>query len=245
MKVRPLTAEEGAWQAYGPTATPFREGWPAPKAMDRGDMDRVRDAFVRSTGLALAAGFDTIELHLAHGYLLSSFLSPLSNTREDEYGGDLAGRMRYPLEVCRAVREAWPDDRPLLVRISATDWLGEDGQTIEESVELAKELQAIGVDAIDVSTAGNVIDSQPVYGRMYQVPYAEQIRHEVGIPVMAVGAILGEDHANTVLAAGRADLVCMARPHLADPYLTARAAAKYGYDEQWWPPQYLAGRPRA
>jgi anthraniloyl-CoA monooxygenase len=240
---RPLTAEEGAWQAYGPTATPFRESWPAPKRMDREDMDRVRDAFVRSTELALEAGFDSVELHMAHGYLLSSFLSPASNDREDEYGGDLEGRMRYPLEVAEAVRAAWPEERPLLVRISATDWLGDEGMTIEDSIQLVRELAARGIDAIDVSTAGNVIESKPIYGRMYQVPFAEEIRHATGIPVMAVGAVLGADHANTILAAGRADLVCMARPHLGDPYLTTRAAGHYGFDEQWWPGPYRAMRP--
>ncbi|MCB9830875.1 MAG: bifunctional salicylyl-CoA 5-hydroxylase/oxidoreductase [Planctomycetes bacterium] len=240
---RPLTEEEGAWTTYGPSAIPFRPDWPAPKAMDRGDMDRIRDAFVRSAELALAAGFDLVELHMAHGYLLSSFLSPLSNHRTDDYGGSLENRMRFPLEVLEAVRAVWPRDRALAVRISASDWGGDEGQTIEDSVIIARALQARGVDLIDVSSGGNVADLIPVYGRMYQVPFAEQIRFETGMKVMAVGAIQGADHANTVIAAGRADLCALARPHLADPYLTLHAASHYGYPDQYWPGQYLAGRP--
>jgi len=233
-----------AWQTIAPSAIPFQESWPVPKAMDRDDMDRVRDAFVASARLAERAGFDLIEIHMAHGYLLSSFISPLCNHRDDEYGGDLAGRMRYPLEVFTAVREVWPQHKPMSVRISATDWLGERGVTAEESVEVARMLAERGCDVIDVSSAGNSPESQPVYGRMYQVPFAEKIRYEVGIPVMAVGAILGADHANTILAAGRADLCCMARPHLHDPYLTIRAAGVYEFDDQYYPGQYLLGKPR-
>ncbi len=241
----PLSAGEGAWPTIGPSALPFRPDWPVPRAMDRADMDRVRGAFVRSARWALDAGFDWIELHLAHGYLLSSFLSPLANVRNDDYGGSLAHRMRFPLEVFRAVREAWPAGRPMSVRISATDWLEEEGRgtTIEESVALSRELRLAGCDLIDVSSAGNSPESRPDYGRMYQVPFAERIRYEAGVPVMAVGAILGADHANTVLAAGRADLAVMARPHLADPYLTLRAATRYGVDVPW-PGQYEPGKPR-
>jgi len=238
----PLTS--GGWSTLAPSALPFRDGWPVPKAMDRGDMDAVRDEFVRSAGWANDAGFDMIELHMAHGYLLSSFISPLSNQRDDEYGGSLEGRLRYPLEVFDAVRAAWPVEKPIAVRISATDWLGERGITGDDAVAIARALAERGCDLIDVSSAGNSPESQPEYGRMYQVPFAERIRHEVGVPVMAVGAILGADHANTVLAAGRADLCCMARPHLADPYLTLRAAGEYGYDDQWWPGQYEPGRPK-
>ena len=240
----PLTAEEGAWQTMGPSAIPFRPHWPVPKEMDRHDMDRVRDAFVAATRRALAAGFDLIEVHMAHGYLLSSFLSPLSNRRGDAYGGSLENRMRYPLEVFKAMRAAWPEDKPMAVRISATDWLGDDGMTIEDSVELSERLRAAGCDLIDVSTAGNSPDSKPEYGRMYQVPFAEQIRHAVDIPVMAVGAVLDADQANTILAAGRADLVAMARPHLRDAYLTRRAAEQYEYYDQSWPGQYALGAPR-
>jgi anthraniloyl-CoA monooxygenase len=210
--------------------------------MTRADMDEVLAAFVRATERSVEAGFDWIELHFAHGYLLSSFLSPLANLRTDAYGGALENRMRYPLEVFAAVRAAWPEDRPMSVRISATDWLGDEGTTPEDSVALSRRLQALGCDAIDVSSAGNSPRSRPLYGRMYQVPFAERIRYEVGIPVMAVGALLGADHANTVLAAGRADLAVMARPHLREPYLTLAAAARYDVPDVEWPGQYLLGR---
>lgn len=241
----PLTAEEGAWQTIAPSAIPFYPDWPTPMAMDRAEMDRVRDAFVRAARWAEEAGFDLIELHMAHGYLLSSFLSPLGNRREDEYGGSLENRLRYPLEVFRAVRAVWPEQKPMSVRISASDWTPDDsGTTPEEAVEISRALQVEGCDVIDVSSGGNAPEPLPEYGRMYQVPFADKIRHEVGIPVMAVGAILGADHANTVLAAGRTDLVAMARPHLADPYLTLHAAEKYGFEDQFWPGQYLAGKGR-
>jgi anthraniloyl-CoA monooxygenase len=241
----PLTTQDGAWQTLAPSAEPFRPDWHTPRAMDRDDMHRVRNEFVRATRMADEAGFDWLELHMAHGYLLSSFISPLANRRDDEYGGSLTNRMRYPLEVFRAMRDAWPEDRPMSVRISATDWLDADGGvTIEESVILALILKENGCDAIDVSTAGNSPDSRPAYGRMYQVPFADRIRHEVGIPVMAVGALLGADHANTVLAAGRADLAVMARPHLRDPYLTLHAAERYELWNHPWPGQYDPAKPR-
>jgi anthraniloyl-CoA monooxygenase len=242
---RPLTEDEGAWRTLGPSPLPFRAHWPAPTAMDRAEMVRVRDAFVRGARFADEAGFDLIELHAAHGYLLSSFLSPLSNQRTDEYGGSIENRMRYPLEVFDAVRAAWPDVKPMSVRISASDWM-EDGSgfTPADAVVVSRSFKEHGCDIIDVSSGGNASESKPVYGRMYQVPFAERIRAEAGIPVMAVGAIEGADHANTVLAAGRADLCALARPHLADPYLTAHAAAFYGFDGQSWPGQYAPGRPR-
>jgi anthraniloyl-CoA monooxygenase len=240
----PLTAAEGAWTTLAPSAVPFRPSWPAPRAMDRADMERVLSEFVRATGWAAEAGFDWLELHMAHGYLLSSFLSPLSNFRDDDYGGPLENRMRYPLEVFRAMRSVWPAALPMSVRISATDWMPDGtGFTPAESVAVARELKLAGCDLIDVSSAGNSPASKPDYGRMYQVPYAEKIRYEAGIPVMAVGAILDADHANTVLAAGRADLAVLARPHLADPYLTLHAATRYGIDLPW-PGQYLPGKPR-
>ncbi len=240
----PLTAAEGAWQTLGPSADPFRPGAPVPKAMDRADMDRILAAFVRATGWAAEAGFDWLELHMAHGYLLSSFLSPLSNLRRDDYGGSLANRMRYPLEVFAAVRGVWPPQLPISVRISATDWMTDgSGFTPDDGVAVARELKRLGCDLIDVSSAGNTPASKPDYGRMYQVPLAEKIRYEAGIPVMAVGAILDVDHANTVLAAARADLAVMGRPHLADPYLTLHAATRYGVDLAW-PPQYLLGKPK-
>ena len=237
---RPLA--QGAWQTLGPSALPFGANWPVPREMDAKDLHRVRDEFVRSTQLAIAAGFDVIELHAAHGYLLSSFLSPLSNQRTDDYGGSLANRARFPLEVLRAVRAAWPSDRPLFVRLSATDWLGDRGFTIDEAVEVSRWFRDAGCDLIDVSSAGNSPESKPEYGRMYQVPFAERIRHEVGIPVMAVGGIQGVDHANTVVGAGRADLCAIARAHLVDPYLTLQGAARYKVEGFPWPKQYLAGR---
>ena len=239
----PLTPEEGAWQTWAPSAIPFYPHWPAPKAMDEEEMERVLEAFVRAARWSEEAGFDWIELHMAHGYLLSSFISPLSNQRTDRYGGSLENRARFPLRVLRAVREVWPAGKPISVRISASDWMPDgSGSTPEESVELAKMLVAAGCDVLDVSSAGNVPESEVIYGRMYQVPFAEKIRYEAGVPVMAVGAILGEDHANTVVAAGRADLAAMARPHLRNPYLTLHASEKYGYVDQPWPGQYLHGR---
>ncbi len=239
----PLEPGEGAWTTLAPSPLPFQACWPAPKEMDRADMERVTAAFVRAARWAEEAGFDLVELHMAHGYLLSSFLSPLTNRRGDAYGGELENRLRYPLEVFRAVREAWP--KPLAVRITASDWMpDESGMTPEESVEVTKRLRDAGLDLIDVSSGGNVPESEIVFGRMYQVPFAEKIRYATGMPVMAVGAILGADHANTVLAAGRADLAAMARPHLADAYLTFHAAARYEYWDQPWPGQYLLGKPR-
>ncbi|MCH2103880.1 MAG: bifunctional salicylyl-CoA 5-hydroxylase/oxidoreductase [Planctomycetes bacterium] len=235
--------KEGAWQTIGPDDTPFREGWPAPKQMDRDDMDRVRDEFVAATRRAREAGFDLVELHMAHGYLLSSFLSPLSNSRTDEYGGTLENRLRYPLEVLEAVRAAWPAEKPVACRISACDWHPE-GLNVDDAVEISRALHAAGCELIDVSSAGNSLESKPVYGRMYQVPFAERIKRETDALVMAVGAIQGADHANTVLAAGRADLCALARPHLADPYLTLHAASRYDYPDQPWPGQYLMGKPR-
>ncbi len=237
----PLT--QGAWTTYAPSAEPFRPHWPAPREMDRADMDRVREAFVRATERAERAGFDLVEVHAAHGYLLSSFLSPLSNRRRDEYGGSLENRARFPLEVVEAVRAAWPAHKPLAVRITAYDWRGAEGFTPDEAVAVARWMKELGVDLLDVSSGGNVAEAEIVYGRMYQVPFAEQIRYEAELPVMAVGAIQGIDHANTVLAAGRADLCALARPHLADPYLTLHAAHEQGFVDQPWPGQYLAGRP--
>jgi len=233
-----------AWTAIGPSADPFDAGWPAPRAMDRADMDRVVGEFVQATERAERAGFDMLELHMAHGYLLSSFLSPKSNTRTDRYGGSLENRMRFPLEVFDAVRAQWPKEKPIAVRISATDWLDEKGGfTAEESVVVARALKEHGCDAIDVSTAGNTPESKPEYGRMYQLPFAEKIRYEVGIPVMTVGGVQGADHCNTILAAGRADLCVLARPHLANPYLALGAARTYGYADMPWPKQYLAVKP--
>jgi len=233
----PLATEQGGWQTIGPSPLPFAPGWPAPREMTRADMDRVRDDFVRATKMARDAGFDLVEVHMAHGYLLSTFLSPLTNQRTDEFGGALVNRMRWPLEVFRAMRAVWPAAKPMSVRISATDW-APGGLTGDDAVEIARALKDAGCDVIDVSTSGNSIESRPQYGRMFQVPFADRIRHEVGIPVMAVGSIQGADHANTVIAAGRADLCALARPHLFDPYLTLHAAAEYGWPDAVWPGQY-------
>ncbi|MEO6598091.1 MAG: FAD-dependent monooxygenase [Planctomycetota bacterium] len=236
----PLAA--GGWRTLGPSAIGFRPDWPPPKAMDRSDMERVVAEFVRATVLCKQAGFDVIELHMAHGYLLSSFLSPLSNHRTDAFGGSLENRARFPLEVLTAVRAAWPQAKPLFVRISATDWFDAEGKgfTVDEAVQVARWLREHGCDVIDVSSAGNVPESQPQYGRMYQVPFAERIRFEVSMPVMAVGGIQGIDHAHTVVAAGRADLCAIARAFLADPYMVQSEANARRLEGYPWPPQYLA-----
>lgn len=241
MADRPLAAAEGAWTTLAPSAIPYDHGWPAPREMDRADMDRVREEFAAATRFSADAGFDWLELHLAHGYLLSSFLSPLANRRTDDYGGSLERRMRYPLEVTRAVRAAWPEVLPMSVRISASDWFSDGrGFTLDDAVVVARELKALGIDLVDVSSAGNVPDSPVEHGRMYQAPFADRIRHEAGIPVMAVGGVLDLDHVNTLLAAGRADLAVLARAHLADPYLTRHEAARYGVELPWPAPYRLA-----
>ncbi|MCC6407781.1 MAG: bifunctional salicylyl-CoA 5-hydroxylase/oxidoreductase [Planctomycetes bacterium] len=234
-----------AWKTIGPSAQPFAPSWPAPRAATRADLDALRDAFVAAVGRCDRAGFDVVELHMAHGYLLSSFLSPKSNARTDEYGGSRENRMRFPLEVFTAARAAWPKEKPLFVRISASDWLDDQGGwTVEDSVAFARELAARGCDLIDVSSAGNTPESKPEYGRMYQVPFAEQIRAEAAIPVMAVGAIQSIDHVNTLIAAGRADLCAIARGHLSNPYMTLAATHEYGFVDGPWPKQYAAVKPR-
>ncbi len=191
----------------------------------------------------ISAGFDMLELHAAHGYLLSAFITPALNTRTDDYGGSLENRMRFPLEVCRAVREAWPSGKPLSVRISATDWLDDRGVTPEEAVVIARALKGAGVDIIDVSAGQTSPDAEPVYGRMFQTPFSDMIRNDAGIATMAVGNIFEVDHVNSIIAAGRADLCCLARPHLMDPNWTLRAAAQQQYsgDGTRCPVQYEAG----
>ncbi len=233
----------GNWPTVAPSAIPFHPWLQVPRAMDRADMEQVVADYVRAARWAHEAGFDLVELHMAHGYLLSSFISPLSNRRRDDYGGPLAWRMRFPLEVLTAVRAVWPDDKPVSVRISATDW-APDGLTGDDAVEVARLLAGAGCDIVDVSAGQTSEDARPVYGRMFQVPFSDQIRHEVGVPTMAVGNIQGADHANTVLAAGRADLVAMARPHLKDPYLTLHAAETYEQYDVQWPNPYLTVQPR-
>ena len=229
------------WPLLSASAIPWSSNNATPKQMDRADMDAVRDQFVAATEMAQRAGFDMVELHAAHGYLISSFISPVSNTRSDEYGGSLENRMRYPLEVFNAMRAAWPEDKPMSVRISATDW-AEGGVDAEEAVRIAQMFRAAGVDIVDVSAGQTSVEARPVYGRMFQTPFSDRIRNETGIPTMAVGNIYEPDHVNSILMAGRADLVCLARPHLADPYWTLHAAAALGDKETAWPLPYLAGR---
>jgi anthraniloyl-CoA monooxygenase len=210
--------------------------------MTRADMDKVNDDYVRATQMAVRAGFDWLELHYAHGYLMSSFITPLTNKRTDQYGGSLENRMRFPLEVLRAVRAVWPAERPMSVRISANDWVGAQGVTPQDAVLVSRLLAQAGVDLIDVSAGQTSIAAKPVYGRMFQTPFADRIRNETGIATLAVGNIYEPDHVNSILMAGRADLVCLARPHLADPYWTLHAAADSAYEDVTWPKPYLAGR---
>jgi anthraniloyl-CoA monooxygenase len=192
--------------------------------------------------MGLECGFDMVELHCAHGYLLSSFITPLTNKRTDEYGGSLENRLRYPLEVFRAMREVWPAKKPMSVRISANDWMGEEGVTPDEAVEIARAFTEAGADLIDVSAGQTWADCKPIYGRMFQTPFADQIRNEGRLTTIAVGNIYEPDHVNSILAAGRADLVALARPHLVDPMWTLRAAAAQDYRDQWVPPPYLGGQ---
>ena len=217
-----------------------------PREMDRTDMDRVCAQFVAAAKRAIDCGFDMLEIHMAHGYLLAGFISPVTNRRTDAYGGALANRLRFPLELFDAVRSVWPDERPMAVRISATDWI-DGGLSADDSVEIARAFKAHGCDLIDVSTGQTDPASAPVYGRMYQAVFSEQIRNEAGIATMAVGAITSADQVNTIIASGRADLCALARPHLADPSFTLRAAAEYaamGYaiEGASWPRQYLPGK---
>ena len=236
-----LPLESENWSLLAPSALPYLAESVVPKAMTRSDMDLVRDQFVHATKLATQAKFDLLEVHAAHGYLLSSFLSPITNKRQDEFGGSLENRMRYPLEVISCVRAAWPDHLPLSVRISATDWIdgGFDGN---QATQFARQLQQIGVDIIDVSTGEVDRAQQPAYGRLYQTPFADRIRQEVGIPTMTVGGVSSVDDVNTIILAGRADLCLIARPHLVDPYWTLNAAIDQGYEQIEWPRQYLSGK---
>ncbi|HZY99586.1 MAG TPA: bifunctional salicylyl-CoA 5-hydroxylase/oxidoreductase [Candidatus Baltobacteraceae bacterium] len=235
----PLDADN--WPIVAPSAVPYAAINQVPRELTREEMDDILHAFVRAAEMGVEAGFDMLELHCAHGYLLSSFITPLRNHRTDEYGGSLQNRLRYPLEIFSAMRGVWPADRPMSVRISATDWVdgGVDGA---ESVEIARAFKAAGADLIDVSTGQTSPDAKPVYGRMFQTPYADRIRNEIGIATMAVGNITEADQVNAVLAAGRADLVALGRPHLADPFWTLHAAAQLGYEQAPWPVQYLPGK---
>jgi anthraniloyl-CoA monooxygenase len=231
-----------AWTPLAPSDLPYlNEGGLIPQAMSRADMDRVRDEFVAATKRAARAGFDWLELHCAHGYLLSAFISPLTNRRGDEYGGSLENRLRYPLEVFTAVRAAWPEQLPSSVRISAHDWV-EGGIVPADAVQIARAFKAAGADMIDCSSGQVSVDQQPSYGRMYQTPFADRIRQEAGIATIAVGAISEADHVNSIIAAGRADLCAVARPHLANPAWTLTEAARIGFADLAWPKQYRSGK---
>lgn len=235
----PLDA--GNWPLIAASDVRWSDASQAPRPMTRSDMDMVRDQFVAATRMAIDAGFDMVEMHAAHGYLLSSFITPLQNTRTDDYGGSLENRLRFPLEVFAAMRAAWPADRPMSVRISATDWMGDAGVTPDEAVRIAEAFRDAGADLIDVSAGQTWAAGQPVYGRMFQTPFADQVRNEARVSTMAVGNIFETDHANSILAAGRADLVAIGRPHMIDPMWTLRAAAAHEYRGVAVPPQYLGG----
>ena len=231
----------GNWPLIAPSAIAYGQDNQVPRAMTHDDMAQVRDQFVAAVRRGAESGFDWLELHCAHGYLMSAFICPLTNRRTDAYGGTLANRCRYPLEVFRAMRDAWPADRPMSVRISAHDW-APGGNTPDDAVEIARLFAAAGADLIDVSSGQTTREAQPVYGRMYQTPFSDRIRNEAGIATMAVGAIYEPDHVNSILMAGRADLCALARPHLADPYWSLHAAAALGYGDVEWPVQYLSGK---
>jgi anthraniloyl-CoA monooxygenase len=232
----------GNWPLLSASPIPYIEGVSAtPREMDAADRERVLGQFVAAAVRGREAGFDMLELHMAHGYLLASFLSPLTNRRSDAYGGTIAGRLRYPLEVLRAVRAVWPEAKPLSVRISANDW-APGGLDEGDLVVIAMALRDAGVTIIDVSSGQTVAQQQPVYGRMWQTPFADLVRNVAGIPTIAVGNISEADQVNSIVAAGRADLCALARPHLAEAAWTLHAAASQRYAPQWWPQPYLAGR---
>ena len=233
--------EEGAWPLISASPLPYLPHGQVPKAMDRADMDRVRDDHVAAARRAAAVGVDWLELHCAHGYLLSSFLSPLTNQRSDEYGGSHENRARFPLEVFEAVRAVWPQDKPISVRLSCNDWF-EGGNTPDDAAIFAQMFKDAGADVIDCSSGQVWKDEKPVYGRLFQTPFSDKIRNEVGIPTIAVGAISEADHANSIIAAGRADLCAVARPHLADPSWLLHETAKIGIKSIAWPKQYYSAK---
>jgi anthraniloyl-CoA monooxygenase len=232
---------DGNWPLLSASALAYGEGSQVPREMNRADMDHITADFVAAALRGAEAGFDILELHCAHGYLLSSFLSPLTNQRGDAYGGSVENRARWPLEVFGAVRAVWPAERPISVRLSCHDWFP-GGNTADDAVAIARLFKAAGADIIDCSSGQVVAQQKPVYGRMYQTPFADRIRNEVGIPTVAVGAIFEADHVNMVIAAGRADLCAIARPHLANPAWTLYEAARIGHNDIAWPQQYLSGR---
>ena len=235
----------GNWDLISASAIPWSDANATPRAATPDDMDEICQQFVASVLMAERAGFDMIEVHAAHGYLLSSFISPASNTRTDDYGGSLGNRLRFPLHVFEEMRRVWPKEKPMSVRISAHDWIGASGVTPDEAVKIAKAFFEAGADIIDVSAGQTTTDAQPIYGRMFQTPFSDRIRNETGIATMAVGNIYEADHANSILMAGRADLVAVGRPHLADPYWTLREGSKIGSRSETWPLPYLAGRDQA
>jgi 2,4-dienoyl-CoA reductase-like NADH-dependent reductase (Old Yellow Enzyme family) len=233
---KPLGAQAGAWTTMAPSAVPYADGYPAPRALSVAELDEVIAAFVAAARRARDAGFQCVEVHMAHGYLLNEFLSPLANCRNDEYGGSLENRMRLPLRVAAAVREVWPSSLPLLVRISATDWAA-GGWDADQSVELCRRLKAIGVDMIDCSSGGMIADAKIPAGPGFQTPFAERIRREAGIATAAVGLITAAAQAEHILRTGQADAVFLAREMLRDPYWPLHAAAALRADVAW-PLQY-------
>ncbi len=233
--------ERGAWPLMSASALPYLKHSQVPREMTDADMERVLEEFVRATKWSAEIGVDVLELHAAHGYLLSSFLSPLTNRRSDKFGGSHANRARFPLDVFAAMRKAWPADRPISVRLSCHDW-GEGGNTADDAAVFAQMFKDAGADVIDCSSGQIFKEEQPVYGRLYQTPFADRIRNEIGIPTVAVGAISEADHANSIIAAGRADLCAIARPHLADPSWTLHESARIGVKDGAWPVQYLRAR---
>ncbi|MFE5814812.1 bifunctional salicylyl-CoA 5-hydroxylase/oxidoreductase [Streptomyces sp. NPDC056479] len=237
--------EDGNWPLVAASPIPYKPYSQTPRELTRAQLTDIREQFTAAAWRAARAGFDLLELHCAHGYLLSGFLSPLTNLRTDAYGGTLEKRLRFPLEVFDAVRSVWPEERPMTVRISATDW-AEGGTSAEDAVQIARAFAAHGADAIDVSTGQVVADERPEFGRSYQTPYADRIRHDIGVPVIAVGAISSWDDVNSLILAGRTDLCALARPHLYDPHWTLHAAAEQGYDGPGvlWPTPYRAGSRR-
>jgi anthraniloyl-CoA monooxygenase len=236
---------EGNWEVVGPSPIPYSAQNQVPHALTRAEMETIRDQFVWAAQAGDRAGFDVLELHCAHGYLLSSFISPIANQRSDEYGGTLENRLRFPLEVFDAVRAVWPSHKPVTVRISATDWF-DGGVDADDAVEIARAFAIHGADALDVSTGQVTKDEQPAFGRSYQTPFADRIRNEVGIPTIAVGVISSYDDVNSIVLAGRADLCALARAHLYDPQWTLHAAADQGYVGPGadWPDPFKAGSRR-
>ncbi len=237
----PLTDPADNWEIWAPSPVPWSKNNAMPRVVDRAYMDKVIADFRRSTEWALECGFDMVELHAAHGYLLSAFLTPVSNKRDDDYGGPVENRLRFPLEVFDAMREVWPKEKPLAVRISATDW-HPDGNSEEDTLAIAKAFAEHGADLIDVSAGQTTVEARPIYGRMFQTPFSDLIRNTLKVSTMAVGNIFDVDHCNSIIASGRADLTALARPHLSDPFFTLHAAGALKYDQAPWPKQYLSGR---